>query len=43
VFAINHGADEVTLPVSGWNLLTDAAVTGTLLLPGGGCAVVREA
>jgi beta-galactosidase len=42
VFAINHSTAEVELPVSGWNLLTDGAVTGTLLLPGGACAVVRE-
>ena len=42
VFAINHCTAEVELLVLGWNLLTAGAVTGTLLLPGGGCAVDRE-
>ena len=42
VFAINHSAAEVQLPVDGWNLLTDSVVTGSLLLRGGECAVIRE-
>jgi len=42
VFAINHSTEEVTLPITGWNLLTQSAVDGALRLTGGACAVVRE-
>ncbi|MCM3696126.1 beta-galactosidase [Microbacterium oleivorans] len=41
--AINHGTDEVSLTTSGTDLLTQADVRDTLVLPGGDVAVVRVA
>ena len=42
LFALNHSATEITLPVSGHNLVSQAAVDGELRLAAGGYAVVRE-
>ncbi|MCM3659555.1 beta-galactosidase [Georgenia satyanarayanai] len=41
VVAVNHRDDAVTVPVEGTELLSGAAVTGTLTLPAGEVAVVR--
>lgn len=41
-FAFNHGSTPVTLPAGGLDLLTGREVTGSLDLPAGGAAVVRE-
>ncbi|MEW2012305.1 MULTISPECIES: beta-galactosidase [Microbacterium] len=41
--AINHGTDEVSLTTSGTDLLTQAEIRDTLVLPGGDVAVVRVA
>jgi len=43
LFAINHSAAEVTLPVRGHDLVSQVAVDGELHLAAGGYAVVREA
>lgn len=42
LFALNHSATEITLPVSGHDLVSQAAVDGELRLAAGGYAVVRE-
>ncbi|WP_405375338.1 MULTISPECIES: beta-galactosidase [unclassified Microbacterium] len=39
--AINHGADEASIPTSGVDLLTQEEIRGTLVLAGGDVAVVR--
>ena len=41
--AINHGTDEVSLTTSGTDLLTQAEIRDTLVLPAGDVAVVRVA
>ncbi len=41
LFAINHAADEVELPVDGFDLVSQTTVAG-LRLAGGDCAVIRE-
>ena len=41
VIAVNHGADDAELEITGTDLLTGAAIDGTLELAGGGVAVVR--
>lgn len=41
--AINHGTDEVSLTTSGTDLLRQAEIRDTLVLPGGDVAVVRVA
>ena len=43
LFAFNHGPAAASVPATGVDLLTDAMVTGTLELPPGGHAVIREA
>jgi beta-galactosidase len=43
LFAINNGDRAHTVTVTGVDLLTGAPVDGSLRLPPGGCAVVREA
>ncbi|GIG55286.1 beta-galactosidase [Demequina activiva] len=43
VIAVNHGAADAELEISGTDLLTGAAIDGTLELVGGGVAVVRTA
>ena len=42
LFAINHSATEVALPVRGHDLVSQVAVNGELRLAAGGYAVVRE-
>lgn len=42
LFAINHTAAEVRLPVAGVELLTGVRCAGELTLPAGDVAVVRE-
>jgi len=42
LFALNHSDVEVELAVSGHDLVADTAVDGTLRLPPGASAVVRE-
>jgi len=42
LFAFNHGDGPASVPASGVDLLTDLEVTGTLELPPGGYAVIRE-
>jgi beta-galactosidase len=42
LFAVSHSAAPVTLAASGLDLLTGRQVTGTLQLPPGGLAVIRE-
>jgi beta-galactosidase len=41
LFVINHGADDVTVPVHGAELISGSAADGTLSVAGGGVAVVR--
>jgi len=43
VIAVNHGDDDVELEITGTDLMTGAAIEGTLELAGGGVAVVRTA
>ena len=42
LFALNHGDDEVTVPVRGHDLVGDAATDGRLVLAPGAVGVVRE-
>lgn len=42
LFALNHGVDEVSVPVTGHDLVADAGTQGRLVLPPGGVGVVRE-
>lgn len=42
LFVINHGADDVTVPVHGAELISGSAADGTLSVAGGGVAVVRQ-
>ncbi|WP_460723098.1 beta-galactosidase [Microbacterium aureliae] len=41
-FVINHGADDVTVPASGIELLTGEAAGDGLTVPGGAVRVIRE-
>ena len=42
LFLINHGDRERRVPANGVELLTGEAVTGTVTVPAGGLAVIRE-
>ena len=42
LFVINHGADDVTVPVHGAELINGTAAAGALAVGGGGVAVVRQ-
>jgi beta-galactosidase len=42
LFLLNHTAEPATGPASGVDLLTGAEATGSVALPPGGVAVVRE-
>ncbi len=42
LFAINHGADDVDLPARGFDLAANRVVDGTVTVPAGGWAVIRE-
>ena len=42
LFALNHRDDEVTVPVTGHDLVADVGTDGRLVLAPGGVAVVRE-
>ena len=42
LFAFNHGSSAARVPASGVDLLTGVAVAGTLEVPPGGYAVIRE-
>lgn len=41
-FALNHGDEEVRLPLTGYDLVSDRPVPDALVLPAGASAVVRE-
>jgi beta-galactosidase len=41
-FLINHGDAEAVVPAEGWDLVSGAEVSGNLVLPAGGQAVVRS-
>lgn len=41
-FVVNHGADDVTVPARGHELVTDAAVRDTLVVPARAVRVLRE-
>jgi beta-galactosidase len=41
-FLINHGDAEAVVPAEGWDLVSGAEVSGSLVLPAGGQAVVRS-
>ncbi|MFH8250562.1 beta-galactosidase [Microbacterium sp. B2969] len=43
LFLINHGDTDAVLPASGYELVGSTPVTGSLALPAGAVAVVREA
>jgi beta-galactosidase len=43
LFAINHGDGELRLPGSGLDLVSGDTAEGTLVVPAGGVAVLREA
>jgi beta-galactosidase len=43
LFVLNHGHSDVSVSVSGHDLVSDRAVEGVLTVEAGGCAVVREA
>ncbi len=43
LFVLNHGSSDVSVGVSGHDLVSDRAVEGVLTVEAGGCAVVREA
>jgi beta-galactosidase len=43
LFVLNHGSDDVSLDISGHELVSDRTVEGVLTVDAGGCAVVREA
>jgi beta-galactosidase len=43
LFVLNHGSSDVSVGVSGHDLVRDRAVDGVLTVEAGGCAVVREA
>lgn len=42
LFVLNHGASPATVAVSGTDLISGAAASGSLTVDGGGLAVVRE-
>lgn len=42
LFVINHGADDITVPVHGAELISGTAAAGALVVAGGGVAVVRQ-
>jgi beta-galactosidase len=42
LFVLNHGGKELSVPAKGHDLVTGRAVAGTLRVPSGGVAVVRE-
>ncbi|CUR62399.1 putative beta-galactosidase [metagenome] len=42
LFVINHGEDDAPVAVDGHDLVADRAVSGDLVVPAGGVAVVRE-
>ncbi|AEV87609.1 beta-galactosidase [Actinoplanes sp. SE50] len=42
LFVINHGAEPIEYPVTGFDLVTEKATDGLLRVEGGGVAVVRE-
>ncbi|HEY5856828.1 MAG TPA: beta-galactosidase trimerization domain-containing protein, partial [Aldersonia sp.] len=42
LFALNHSAETVRVPAAGHDLLTGQEVDSPLVLPPGGCAVLRE-
>jgi beta-galactosidase len=42
LFVLNHGHEPAALPAGGVDLVTGAAVEGTLTVAAGGVAVVRE-
>lgn len=42
LFVINHGEQDAPVPVTGHDLAADRAVSGDLVVPAGGVAVVRE-
>ena len=43
LFVLNHSADEVKVAATGHELLRDEPAAGTLVVPPGAVAVVREA
>jgi beta-galactosidase len=43
LFVLNHGAHDVSLDVSGHELVSDRTIEGVLTVGAGHCAVVREA
>jgi beta-galactosidase len=43
LFVLNHGHSDVSVGVSGHDLVSDRSVEGVLTVEAGGCAVVREA
>lgn len=42
LFTFNHGKAAVTIPADGFDLLTGREITGTLDLPAGSVAVIRQ-
>jgi beta-galactosidase len=42
LFVMNHNEHEATIPATGHDLVGDRDCDGTLALPAGGCALVRE-
>jgi beta-galactosidase len=42
LFLLNHTAEPATVPADGVDLLTGAETAGSVALPSGGVAVVRE-
>ena len=42
LFLLNHTGDDHEVPATGTDLLTGCAATGTVRLPAGGAAVIRE-
>ena len=43
LFLLNHTTEPATVPASGVDLLTDVEAAGSVQLPPGGVAVIREA
>jgi beta-galactosidase len=42
LFVLNHTDDVATVPAHGTDIVTGAAISGSLSVPAGGVAVVRE-
>jgi beta-galactosidase len=42
LFVLNHTREPVSIPASGYDLVAEADVDGSLVVAGGGCALVRE-